>query len=252
MTATSSKNDVVGRPSIPNALTPSAPARPMTEGRTALGTARSTIPPRSMKPASATTTVSWPERPKASARRIRPSQPMPGRARCVCRGLTDSTVLRSRSSNHRLELRQQLPDDVHFLLVGAQVAGAKCGLRRLVMLVGLGDELLRGAAERHAGQRSWHSGRRRSCGWTRRGRGPRRTRASRPRTALASVDQVQGVLKRRRPDYLGWGAHDHPLEYRDASLGRYDVYGLDVEQRALQRDHEQVAQDHLAAALSPQ
>src|SRR5450759_1902963 len=150
MTATSSKNDVVGRPSIPKAFTPIAPARPMTEGKTALGTVRSTIPPRSMKPASATTTVSRPERPKAVARRIRPSQLMPARARCVCRGWTGSVARWSRSSEHRLELRQQLPHGVHLLLVSAQVAGPKCGLRRLVVLVGLGDELLRGAAERQA------------------------------------------------------------------------------------------------------
>src|SRR5450759_2969915 len=160
MTATSSKNDGVGRPSIPNAFTPIAPARPMTEGKTALGTARSTIPPRSMKPASATTTVSRPERPKAVARRIRPSQPMPAWARCVCRGWTGSTALRSRSSKYRLELRQQLLDDVHLLAVGLHVALAGGHLRGLEVRVCLSYELLGGAAERDTGQWRWQPGRR--------------------------------------------------------------------------------------------
>ena len=56
---------------------------------------------------------------------------------------------------------EQLPDDVHLLLVCRQVAVAKGLLGGLVVRVGLGDQLLRGAAQRDAGER----GRRAAWPW---------------------------------------------------------------------------------------
>ena len=119
------------------------------------------------------------------------------------------------------------------LLVGREVAVAEGGVGRLEVLRGLGEQLAR------------PSGSTCPVAVHRPAASPRRARpATAPSSASSSVPPV--------PTASPFDHHDELQLGHGRRLVRTDVRGLDVEERVLDRDHQQVAEQHGGTALAQQ
>ena len=88
--------------------------------------------------------------------------------------------------------------------------------------------------------------------WPGRGTRPRRWRRCRRRRGPGAEDGVQGLIERLLHRKAIAGGHDDGLHLRQPPGPTLEEHRLDVEERVLDRDHQQIAANHGGAATSPE
>src|SRR5688572_22496012 len=192
--------------------------------------------------------------PPPSSRSTRYPSPS---ARCnvdASRSLTwegASTPLPRRAPLLRAELTQHLAQPPHLGPIRRPVVGTLRRASPLEVLVRAAGEVVRRRAGRHRGSRRRIGGARRGChAW----RSGTRCGGQRParRCARVTEQHAQRRVERLGHRDLALLRHHHALELGDAAALGAQIERLHVDQRSLDRDHEQLAAQHFRAALVPQ
>ena len=214
---------------------------PTGEGRTTIGRATSSRPPRSRKAASARGQVAGRARVTSSAPRAPLPRSRSGAGRRLGKrrpelGCEDLELLERRLD--QLDLRRRRSRSRRRAGPPGRARSARSRTRS-------------GPARRVGSSTSGRRARRRRSD---RASASARASATGPGAAAAfgRQEQPQRLAERLGPDDVARRGDHDPLELRERRPGRLEVDRLEVDERVAERDDDQVAPDDLAAGLVPQ
>src|SRR5450759_5503217 len=246
---------------------------PTKVGSTSIGTTSATSPPRARNASSAKTHSRGRDAATADALAIASGHAMArggtGRGRIGPPSSSSSTPAGSAVTgrtrcpsgrgggardHHDPELAERRLDLCDLRTVRREVARPERRLGRIEVRVGVGDERLhvvRPWGDLGTARRTRGGGRARRRTHARRWRRPARRGAGR-RRRTAGEQEIERLLERVAPDHLGGGGEDDLCELRDRRGRRLEVDRLEVEDRVLYGDDDQVPEHDGASALPPQ